>query len=97
MSKRISLSFEQKKAHRLRYIKGWVVGQMKVAGKTQKDVGEALGLSQGTISTMLAVPDGRKKDDRRRIDPDPFTLGQMLTLFELFETEAEERQKLLTL
>lgn len=69
---------------------------MKVTGKTQKDVGDALGLTQGTISTMLAIPDGRKKDGRR-INPDPLSVGQMLTLFELFGTEAEERQKLLTL
>ena len=93
---RVALSFEQRKAHRLKYIKGWVVAQMKLTGKTQKDVGDALGLAQGTISTMLAIPDGRKEHDKR-ISPDPLSVGQMLTLFELFGTEAEERQKLLML
>lgn len=92
-----ALSFEQRKAYKLKYFKCWIVSQMKLTGKTQKDVGDALGLSQGTVSTMLTVADVRRKGNGRRINPDPFSYGQILTLFELFGTEAEERQRLLTL
>ena len=92
---RVALSAEQKREYKLRDFKGWVIMQMKLTGKTQAEVGRALGISQGTVSTMLKIPDRKKPDGRSK--PDPFSYGQVLTLCELFGVDGEERQSLLTL
>jgi hypothetical protein len=86
----------KKKDYKLKDFKGWVVQQMHINHKTQKDVGDALGLSHGRVSQMLKIPDS-KKDKGKRIDPDPFSYGQVLTLCEFFGVDKEERGKLLTL
>lgn len=99
---RAPLTMEQRRDYRLLDFKAWVSGQMKVNHLLQKDVADALGISQVRVSQMLDTPDKRKKRKRHRekegkIEPDPFSLGQVITLFELFETDPEERKRLLTL
>ena len=47
---RVALSIEQKKAYKVKDLKGWVCHQMKLSGKKQKDVAEALGISQPQMS-----------------------------------------------
>ena len=91
---RIALSLEQKKEYKLKDFKGWVIKQMHLNHKTQADVAEALGLSVGRISQMLKIPDP-KKDRGKRITADPFSYGQVLILFELFNVTDEEILKLM--
>lgn len=80
---RVALSFEQRKAHKLKDIKGEIAKQMKLSGKTQKDIGDALGLSQSMVSKML-------KTKGENVIPDPFTCGDLIVLFELFGMKDEE-------
>lgn len=80
---RVALSFEQRKAHKLKDIKGEIVKQMKLSRKTQKDIGDALGLSQSMVSKML-------KTEGKNINPDPFTCGDLIVMFKLFEMKDEE-------
>lgn len=87
----------KKKDYKLKDFKGWVRAQMHLNHKTQKDVGDALGLTQASISYMLKTPDKDKKKKNEKINPDPFTYGQILVLFQLFDTPDEERLRLLRL
>ncbi|MCM1057916.1 MAG: hypothetical protein NC517_09950 [Firmicutes bacterium] len=91
---RVALSAEQRRDYKLLDFKIWVNGMMKRHHKTQREVGEALGLSQVRISQMLKIP---KAGKREKVEPDPFTYGQVLTLCEFFRVEEEERKKLLML
>lgn len=90
---RVALSIEQKKAYKVKDLKGWVCHQMKVTGKKQKEVAEALGISQSQISKMLKV--SVKKGER--VTADPFTYGDLLILCNLFDVSDVEKQRLLTL
>lgn len=89
---RVALNIEQKKAYKLRDFKVWVYGQMKQSGMKQSDLGKALGVSQVRVSQMLKIPDPKSRDD-----PDPFSYGDLLIMFDLFGTSEEERKRLLTL
>lgn len=91
---RIALSSEQKRAYKLKDFKGWVHKQMKISKINQTDLGKALGVSQVRVSQMLKVPDSKSK---ARIDPDPFSYGDLLIMFDLFGTPEEEKKRLLTL
>ncbi len=91
---RVALSAEQKRAYKLKNFKGWVHKQMKLSGMNQTDLGKALGVSQVRVSQMLKVPDPKNKS---RADPDPFSYGDLLIMFDLFGTPEEERKRLLTL
>lgn len=82
----------KKKDYKILDLKGWICHQMKMTGKTQYDIAEALGISQPNVSRMLKIP---KKGEK--IEIDVFTYGDLLTLCELFETSDEEKQRLLTL
>lgn len=82
----------KKKDYKLLDLKGWITAQMKIHHLRQVDVAEALGLDQPQISGRLKIP---KKGEK--VNPDPWTYGDLLTLFELFETSDEEKLKLLTL
>lgn len=85
----------KKKDYKVLDLKGWVYSQMKMHGMNQSQIGEALGVSQPRMSTMLKVPE---KDKDRVLDKiDVFTYGDLLTLFELFDTPDEEKIRLLTL
>lgn len=86
----------KRKEYKILDLKAWVVHQMKLTGKNQADVAEALGVTQGRISQMLKIPD-KKKDKGKNIQMDPFSYGDLLTLCELFEINGEEKQRLLTL
>lgn len=85
----------KKKDYKLKDFKGWVVQQMHIHHKTQKEIGEALGISQGRVSLMLKIPKNKKEE--REVKNDPFSYGQVLTLCELFEVDEKEKARLLTL
>ncbi len=94
MVPRVALSMEQRMDYKLRDFKGWVIMQMKLNHKTQKEVGKALGVSQSKVSQMLKVPKDGKEE--RKVKKDPFTYGQVLTLCEFFGVDEKEKQKLFT-
>ena len=97
---RIALGEEQKKMYKILDFKGWVAKQMKLAGKNQTEVAEALGISPGRMSQMLKIPetkDRNKKKKGEKLEMDVFSYGQVLTLCEFFGVDGEEKERLLTL
>lgn len=92
---RVALSMEQKRDYKLKDFKLWVIMQMHEHGKTQKDVGKAIGVAQSTVSKMLQIP--KKGETDRGIKPDPFTYGQVLMLCEFFGADEKTKNRLLTL
>lgn len=92
---RVALSMEQKRDYKLKDFKLWVIMQMHDYGKTQKDVGKAIGVAQSTVSKMLQIP--KKGETDRGIKPDPFTYGQVLMLCEFFGADEKTKNRLLTL
>lgn len=84
----------KKKEYKLIDFKVWVIGQMALHHKTQKELGEVLGLTQGEISQKLKIPDKRKKG---RASLDPFSLGQVLEIFDYFDASPEDKLRLLTM
>ncbi|MCI9592261.1 MAG: helix-turn-helix domain-containing protein [Lachnospiraceae bacterium] len=90
---RVSLTQEQRMKYKLFDFKIWVHGQMKANHLRQQDIADALGISQVRVSQMLKTPDKGQKDK----EPDPFSLGQVIVLCELFGVAPEERNRLLTL
>lgn len=89
---RVALSLEQKKAYKVKDFKGWVVKQMKLSGKKQKGVAEALEISQPRISSMLKITGNGEK-----VTADPFSYGNLLILCDLIKVSDEEKIRLLTL
>lgn len=92
---RIALTAQQKMEYKLVDFKIWVDGQMRRNHISQAEVGKALGISQGRVSQMLKVPDKKKKG--KDVNLDPFSLGQVIALFELFQADEDEIKKLLKL
>lgn len=90
---RVALNDRQRREQKIIGLKGWVAAQMKLNGKRQADIAEALGVTTGRVSQMLKVPKG--KGDKT--NPDPFSYGQVLILCEFFGVDEDERRKLLTL
>ncbi len=90
---KVALTTAQRREYKVRDFKGWVTMQMKLNGKRQADVAAVLGISAGRVSQMLKIPHG--KEDK--VNPDPFSYGQVLALCEFFGVDGEERQQLLTL
>ncbi len=84
----------KKKEYKLIDFKVWVIGQMALNHKTQAQLGEALGVTQGEISQKLKIPDKRKKE---KVRLDAFTLGQVLEIFDYFDASPEDRLRLLTM
>lgn len=90
----------KKKEYKILDFKGWVTKQMKLTGKKQSDVAEALGISVGMVSIMLKVPDAKDRNKKKKggkLITDVFSYGQVLTLCELFEVDGKEKEHLLTL
>ena len=88
---RVALGRDQRIAYKILDFKLWVREQMARNDMTQEDIGKVLGVSQGHVSQMLKI----KKKQADRIKPDPFTLGQVLILFEMFGADEDVRKKLL--
>ena len=89
---RVALSIEQKKAYKVKALKGWICYQMKMNGLVQDDIAKALSISQPRVSSMLKIP---KKGER--VTEDPFSYGDLLILCNLFGVSSEEKERLLTL
>lgn len=82
----------KKKEYKLLDLKGWITAQMKIHHLRQVDIADALGLDQPQISGRLKIP-----KNGERVNPDPWTYGDLLTLFELFGTPDEEKKRIMTL
>lgn len=92
---KVILTATQRRDYKVRDFKGWVVKQMKLNGKRQADIAEVLGISVGRVSQMLKVPKNLKNDEK--VNPDPFSYGQVLILCEFFNVDDNERLRLLTI
>lgn len=85
----------KRREYKLKDLKGWIYKQMKLKGMKQADIALALGVSRGRVSQMLKV--APKKDKKEKIEPDPFSYGDLLILCELFEANDDEKKQLLTM
>lgn len=83
----------KKQEYKVLDLKKWIKMQMAANDMNQTMVGEALGISQEMVSKRLS----NKKEGGRIVNKDPFSYGDLLTLFELFDTPDEEKIRLLTL
>ncbi|MBD5555164.1 MAG: hypothetical protein HDQ95_07445 [Roseburia sp.] len=92
---RVALSTEQKMAYKLSDFKKWVRVQMALNKKSQSEVGKVLGVSQVRVSQMLKDPNEKKKGER--INPDPFSYGQVIALCDFFGASKEEKERFLTI
>ncbi len=81
-----------KKDYKIKDLPGWIVGRMHVLGLKQEDIARELGLSQSAVSTRL----NKKKYESGEVK-DPFSYGELLTLFQVLEATDEEKNHLLTL
>lgn len=84
---RVALTTEQRKNNKVKDLAGWVVSQMHILGMKQDEVAKELGISQPAFSIRINVKSCKKKD--------PFSYGDMLILFKLFETSDEEMIRLM--
>ena len=82
----------KKKEYMIRDFAEWVGGRMKSLGLRQEDLAKELGISQQAVSTIIDV----KKYKSGKIK-DPFTLGNVITLFKILEATEEEKKRFLTL
>lgn len=89
---RVALTAEQKKEHRIKELTGWVVSQMHIHGLYQDEVAKKLGIKQSSLSARLNPEEYKKK-----LKKDPFSYGDMLILFQLFDTPLEEIGRLMKL
>lgn len=71
---------------------GWVIYRMRMLGIKQEALAAELNISQQAMSVRLNIE--RYKNGKIK---DPFTLGDVLTLFKVLEATDEEKQRLLTL
>lgn len=83
----------KKKEYKILDVKKWVKMQIAASGLNQTVVGEALGITQGTLSNRLK----NKKVGGKIVNPDPFSYGDIVILCDLFGVDEEEKKKLLTL
>lgn len=82
----------KKKDYMIKDLAGWIDGRMHSLGLSQEDVARELGITQAALSARL-----NPKRYESGIAKDPFSYGNLLTLFKLLEATDEEKQRLLTL
>lgn len=80
----------KKKDYKIRDLKAWIYGQMHTQGLKQEDIAQKLGITQQALSNRLK-PGGRSRES------DPFSYGDLLTLFELFGATDEDKLNLMKL
>lgn len=80
-----------KKKYKLADLQKWIKGQIRAQGLKQRQVAKELGISQQALSERLKPPEDKNKDK------DPFSYGDMLTLFKLFDTSTEKMAELMQL
>lgn len=82
----------KKKEYMIKDLAGWVKGKMHTCELKEQDVAQELGITQQALSNRL----NPKKYKSGEIK-DPFSYGDLLTLFKLFGVDGEEKERLLTL
>lgn len=80
-----------RKKYKLADLQNWITGQIHAQGLKQSQVAYELGISQQALSERLKPPEDKNKDK------DPFSYGDMLTLFKVFNTSAEKIAELMQL
>lgn len=89
---RVALTLEQKKKYKIRDLAGRISGRMHMLGIKQKDLAEALDITQQAVCNKLS-PKTYKENE----NADPFSYGELLIVFDVLEFSQEERARLLTL
>ncbi len=84
---RVALSPEQKEEYMIADLPFWFEKEAKKRGMHQKDLAEALGITQQAYAA-------RKKKQRNGRPRDSFTYGDILKLFRLMDMSEEEILKL---
>lgn len=79
------------KKYKLTDLQTWIKEQICAQGLKQRQVAKELGISQQALSERLKPPEDKNKDK------DPFSYGDMLTLFKVFNTSAEKIAELMQL
>ena len=69
----------KKKEYKILDFKGWVSKQMKLTGKCQYEVAEALDISPGRLSQMLKIPE--VKDRNKKKCYIPAIIGQSYIIY----------------
>ena len=82
----------KKKEYMIMDLAAWIIGRMHSKGITQKELAEKLGIKQGALSARLN-PKQYKKGEMK----DPFTYGNLLTIFAELEATDEEKRRLMSL
>lgn len=88
----VALTTEQRIENRVKRLPGWIVSQMHSLEMKQDEVAKKLGITQSSLSTRLNPKEYKKKRTK-----DPFSYGDMIVLFELFDTPIEEMERLMRL
>lgn len=82
----------KKKEYMIEDFAKWVKGEIRANEFRLEDVAEKLGITPQALSNRM-----NQKKYKSGEMKDPFSYGDMLTLFKLFGTDAEEIKRLLTL
>lgn len=82
----------KKKDYMIKDLTGWIRKNMHMRGLTQEDIARELGITQQAVSERL----NPKKYESGEMK-DPFSYGDLLTLFKVLEFTPEEKERLLTL
>lgn len=82
----------KKRDYMIRDLTGWIIGKMHEKGMSQEELAAELGIGQAALSSRLNPK--RYKSGKTK---DPFSYGDLLTLFKLFEVPDEEKQRLISL
>lgn len=89
---RVAIGQEQKREYKIRDLAGWIYGRMHSKGLRQENVAKILNISQQALSNRI-----NPKTYKNNRNADPFSYGDLLTLFKLLELSDDEILKLMKL
>lgn len=81
----------KKKDYMVTDLQGWIIGRMRMKKIRQADMAAELHITPQALSARLKPP------DKGKAPKDPFSYGDLLTIFQLLEATDEEKIRLLSL
>lgn len=79
-----------KKKYKLADLQMWIKMQMCAQGLKQGQVAKELGITQQALSKRLKPPENEREAKKK----DPFSFGDLLILFDMFDASEEDRLRL---